>query len=108
MGKSSSLASGCCWLLLAAAGCSWLLLAAGSFSIIILLFFIHDRQRKEEFDALAGPNEFNEFYKRLKTIKDYHRRFPNEAAVPMEVELKDLEGQRDQITEGLCHSPFTS
>ena len=28
--------------------------------------------------ALSGPNEFAEFYGRLRSLKDYHRKFPNE------------------------------
>lgn len=34
--------------------------------------------RKEEVAALSGPNEFAEFYSRLRSLKDYHRKFPNE------------------------------
>ena len=34
--------------------------------------------RKEEVAALSGPNEFAEFYSRLRGLKDYHRKFPNE------------------------------
>lgn len=34
--------------------------------------------RKEEVSALSGPNEFAEFYGRLRGLKDYHRKFPNE------------------------------
>ena len=34
--------------------------------------------RKEEIAALSGPNEFAEFYSRLKIIKDFHRKHPNE------------------------------
>ena len=37
-----------------------------------------DGLRKEEITALSGPNEFAEFYSRLKGIKDFHRRHPGE------------------------------
>ncbi|KAK2187214.1 hypothetical protein NP493_175g03008 [Ridgeia piscesae] len=37
-----------------------------------------DGLRKEEIAALSGPNEFAEFYSRLKIIKDFHRKHPNE------------------------------
>jgi len=57
--------------------------------------------RKEELDALSGANEFTEFYKRLKTIKDYHRKFPNEAAIPMDAEFTDLAAQREHVVEEL-------
>ena len=36
------------------------------------------RLRKEEVAALSGPNEFAEFYSRLKQIKEFHRKHPNE------------------------------
>lgn len=35
--------------------------------------------------ALSGPNEFSEFYERLKIIKEHHRKFPNEPVEPPEV-----------------------
>lgn len=34
--------------------------------------------RKEELSAISGPNEFAEFYNRLKQIKEFHRKHPNE------------------------------
>lgn len=37
-----------------------------------------DGIRKDEVAALSGPNEFSEFYSRLKTIKEFYRRIPNE------------------------------
>lgn len=37
-----------------------------------------DCLRKEEVAALSGPNEFSEFYSRLKNIKEFYRRMPNE------------------------------
>lgn len=37
-----------------------------------------DGQRKAEVAALTGPNEFQEFYNRLKQIKDFYRKHPNE------------------------------
>jgi len=60
-----------------------------------------DGSRKEEIDSLSGPNEFNEFYKRLKNIKDYHRRYPNEVGSYMDVEFGILENRREEIVEGL-------
>lgn len=46
-----------------------------------------DGLRKEEIGALSGPNEFAEFYGRLRTIKEYHRKYPNEIAEPMQMEF---------------------
>ena len=40
-------------------------------------------------DAISGANEFGEFYNRLKKIKDHHRKYPNEAVEPMELEFMD-------------------
>ena len=36
--------------------------------------------RKEEVAALSGPNEFAAFYQRLKSIKDFHKKHPNEVS----------------------------
>lgn len=39
-----------------------------------------DGLRKEEISALSGPHEFQEFYSRLKQIKEFHRKHPNEVS----------------------------
>ncbi|KAG0762578.1 hypothetical protein G6F57_005117 [Rhizopus arrhizus] len=44
-----------------------------------------DGLRESEMQALSGPNEFSEFYERLKIIKEHHRKFPNEPVEPPEV-----------------------
>ncbi|ETE60248.1 Splicing factor 3A subunit 3, partial [Ophiophagus hannah] len=36
----------------------------------------------EELGAISGPNEFAEFYNRLKQIKEFHRKHPNEVSGP--------------------------
>ena len=36
------------------------------------------RQRQQEIKTITGPNEFSEFYSRLKGIKEFHRKHPNE------------------------------
>ena len=46
-----------------------------------------DGLRKEEINSIAGPNEFAEFYGRLRSIKEYHRKYPNEVAEPMQMEF---------------------
>lgn len=58
-----------------------------------------DGQRKEEVAALSGPNEFAEFYQRLKSIKDFHRKHPNEISVPMSQEFEDLAKSRDDPSD---------
>lgn len=45
---------------------------------LIELYEDKDGQRKAEVASLTGPNEFNEFYIRLKQIKDFYRKHPNE------------------------------
>lgn len=52
-------------------------ICVGSFLILVKCLSC-SRMRKEEISALSGPNEFAEFYSRLRVIKDYHRKYPNE------------------------------
>ncbi|KAG0239435.1 hypothetical protein B0O80DRAFT_408802 [Mortierella sp. GBAus27b] len=54
-----------------------------------VLYKDEDGSRSKEMDAISGSNEFGEFYDRLKKIKDYHRKYPNEAVEPMELEFLD-------------------
>lgn len=58
-----------------------------------------DGLRKEEVAALSGPNEFAEFYTRLKGIKDFYRRLPNEISIPMSVEFEELAKLRDNPSD---------
>ncbi|CAF4901285.1 unnamed protein product [Pieris macdunnoughi] len=58
-----------------------------------------DGLRKEEIAALSGPNEFSEFYSRLKQIKEFHRKHPNEICVPMSVEFEELGKLRENPAE---------
>lgn len=73
-----------------------------------------DGQRKKEVDLLSGPNEFVEFYNRLKQIKEFYKKHPNEVvlymktanelwnnhyitkiAIPMSMEFEDYAKQRE-------------
>ena len=54
-----------------------------------------DGMRKDEITALSGPNEFSEFYNRLKQLKEFHRRHPGEVFVPMSVEFDELKKIRE-------------
>ncbi|XP_074653944.1 splicing factor 3A subunit 3-like [Tubulanus polymorphus] len=58
-----------------------------------------DGLRKEEVQSLSGPNEFAEFYSRLKAIKEFHRKHPNEISVPMSVEFEELNNIREKPSE---------
>jgi len=42
-----------------------------------------DGSRKEEMNRIAGPNEFPEFYNRLRGIKEFHRLRPQDASKPL-------------------------
>lgn len=47
---------------------------------LVDLYEDKDGHRKAEVAALTGPNEFQEFYTRLKQIKDFYRKHPNEVS----------------------------
>lgn len=49
-----------------------------------------DGERKNEVAALSGPNEFAEFYNRLKQIKEFYKKHPNEISVPLQVEFDEM------------------
>ncbi|CAG9772370.1 unnamed protein product [Ceutorhynchus assimilis] len=70
---------------------------------LIDLYDDKDGQRKAEVASLTGPNEFNEFYSRLKQIKDFYRRHPNEISVPMSVEFDELAKARENPTEEMSN-----
>ena len=48
---------------------------------------------------MSGPDEFGEFYHRLRQIKDYHKKNPNEIEEPMQMEFLRLEQERQKPTE---------
>ncbi|ORX89740.1 hypothetical protein K493DRAFT_305538 [Basidiobolus meristosporus CBS 931.73] len=58
-----------------------------------LLKFYEDKDgaRAKEIEKISGASEFSEFYQRLKDIKDYHRRYPNEVVEPLELEYMQQE-----------------
>jgi splicing factor 3A subunit 3 len=45
-------------------------------------------ERAREIQALGGPNEFAEFYSRLKLMKEVYRRNPNEEATSLTLEFE--------------------
>jgi len=48
----------------------------------------------------AESNDFSEFYERLKNLKDYHRRYPNEQVEVLELAVEsDDQAQKE---EGVC------
>ena len=54
-----------------------------------------DGIRKREIDQIGGPNEFQEFYNRLRKLKDYHKKHSNEIASPMVMEFLELKNLRE-------------
>lgn len=58
-----------------------------------------DGQRREEVQALSGPNEFKEFYERFKGVKEFHRQHPDEVTVPMSIEFDELKKLREKADE---------
>lgn len=47
-------------------------------------------ERQAEINALSGANEFTEFYSRLKVIKEFHKKHPDEVSVPLSTEFELL------------------
>lgn len=56
-----------------------------------------DGCRKEEIASLSGPNEFTEFYARLKSIKEFHRKHPNEVGI-----ITQINNKKKYITDYAC------
>lgn len=48
---------------------------------LVDLYEDRDGLRKQEVASLTGPNEFTEFYSRLRQIKEFYRRHPNEVCL---------------------------
>jgi len=65
-----------------------------------------DGARKKEIQSLSGPNEFSEFYSRLKAIIQYHKKpvngVENPVNVPMSIEfenmLKSIQDADDELS----------
>ncbi|CAG0917672.1 unnamed protein product [Notodromas monacha] len=66
---------------------------------LLELYEDKDGARKEEIQALSGPNEFAEFYSRMRAIKEFHRRHPNEISVPMSVEFMEWDKLRENPSD---------
>lgn len=61
------------------------------------------RLRRQDIQSLSGPNEFAEFYQRLKQIKDFHKKHAGEEmesiSVPMSVEFDEINKMRENPEE---------
>ena len=58
-----------------------------------------DKTREEEVRQMSGPNEFSEFYKRMKAIKEHYKSLPNEVAIPMSSEFDEFLKSRENPSE---------
>lgn len=47
-------------------------------------------ERKQEITTLSASNEFSEFYKRLRNLKEHHKNNPNEISVPLSNEFDEF------------------
>ena len=54
------------------------------------IYVDEDELRKEEISKIAGPNEFKEFYDRLRAIKDFHRTRPEDITKPLSYEFEQM------------------
>lgn len=54
-----------------------------------------DNARKNEINSISNGNEFNEFYSRLKNIKDFYKTHPNDIAHPISYEFDEFLANRD-------------
>ena len=80
----------------------WQRLVAGCYIIepcSVIGFSVYSRMRRDEVISLSGPDEFGEFYRRLKSLKEFHRRNPNEVEEPMAMEFLRLDKQRTHPPE---------
>lgn len=66
-----------------------------------------DGIRKEDVTALSGPNEFAEFYGRLKSIREFHRKHPNQISVPISIEFDEIDKAREGSNEETVMVDFT-
>lgn len=48
---------------------------------------------------MSGPNEFTEFYARLRNIKEFYKKHPNEISIPMSVEFDEFGKTRENVNE---------
>jgi splicing factor 3A subunit 3 len=65
-----------------------------------------DGSRAAEIAAISGPDEFAEFYQRLRTIKDYHRRNPHLEVESMANEFRQRDREAD--LQGMNNTEYKS
>ncbi|KAI7907060.1 uncharacterized protein BX663DRAFT_426963 [Cokeromyces recurvatus] len=55
-----------------------------------------DGLRQSEMESLSGSSDFNEFYERLKVIKEHHRKYPNEPVELPEIEFTNMVKRKEE------------
>lgn len=58
-----------------------------------------DGSRKAEIDVMSRTSDLVDFYSRLKNIKDYYKKNPNEMAIPLSSEYEEFLKSREGLTE---------
>ncbi|TMS40096.1 hypothetical protein L596_006519 [Steinernema carpocapsae] len=57
---------------------------------LLIIYDDADGERQREMRAISGPNEFADFYSRLKALKDAHRRNPGDTTTPLNIEFQEM------------------
>jgi len=58
-----------------------------------------DGSRREELAAMSGKDVFNNFYSRLKEIRDYHRKFPDQSDVVLKEDGTEMSLEEQVLGE---------
>lgn len=64
--------------------------------------YLKSEERKNEMEVIAA-NQFNSFYARLRQIKEYHKRNPNQLYIPQEKEMLPDFDELDTVFTGDEH-----
>lgn len=68
---------------------------------LLALYDDRDGLRAEEIAALGGSDEFAEFYRRLKSLREHHRQSSSDVEEPMQMEFLKLQQQRSNPSDAL-------
>ena len=73
---------------------------------LLALYDDRDGLRAEEIAALGGSDEFAEFYRRLKSLREHHRQSSSDVEEPMQMEFLKLQQQRSNPSDALQSEPL--
>ena len=68
---------------------------------LISLYEDKDGLRQEEIMAMSGMDEFAEFYRKLKQLRDHHKKYADDTEEPLEMEFLRLDEERKNPPEEL-------